>query len=211
MSNVDDLRIFSGLSRSDGAVAYLRHLVGSLESLYGYSNVMKPIADRAMDDVMSLIEVWAPHGLPEPGYGVTPSQRIGHTPIAYGWDSKVEEIEGGHRLTITNASEHIRYVIGGTDPHLIVKGGLTAGNLIFFWGEYGNRPWKNVTWGPKKSHEGPPGMRRFKWVDHPGIEQGNDFVARAARNQKDSVAKSTKEGTAGYVRRLMSNFGLKER
>lgn len=194
------------------AVTHLRNVIAAVEDIDAFKKTARPVADQAMQMFMSQIEAWQPYSSPEPYYGATPSQRLGHTPIGDGWRADTEETGSGFRISIANVSEHVRFVIGGTQPHPIpFEAGPSCEaenhNLFFWWGtrgEYG----KGKNWGPKKAGEGPPGLRKFLWVDHPGQEP-NNFVERAAMNQKRLVAEVTQENVGLYLTDLMSNFGLR--
>lgn len=195
----------------------LMSALANLESGDNYRQAMSQPMQRMLEDLYHEIKGRSPKGYPPGGgrpndpYGVPPSVRTGHSMISESWVRQIEMSDNpiGLSLQLLNFSEHVLAVVSGTPPHRIPKTGETK--LVFFWGD-AIKPGRG--WGPKgnpKHLENPKeGIRRFKWVDHPGIREPNPFIKTMAKDQKDRVGKEIGAAVGNYIRSTMISAGLEE-
>jgi hypothetical protein len=187
------------------AIAKLRQVIAALSALEGYDKAAEKMAEAARDMFMERIVALTPQSGTEPYYNVKPSIRVGHTPIIEGWVSRTEGIERGHRLSISNTSQHVLAVLGGVGKTTTISSRTPGGHLFFWWGTSGDYG-AGKSWGPKKGDE--PGMYTFLSVEHPG-QAANPFLPRAVKEKRPNVREVVKSGTGQYVTELMSNSGLR--
>ena len=182
--------------------------LADLNYKFDFAEEMELPAAMALDVLMKNIIKQQPHGHqeydPKGYYAVgTVSERIGHTPIEDGWRTSIEHTENGLKTQIKNVSQHISVVITGTEKKEYSIPSM-APSVFFWWG----RPQR---WPPLDGRD--PGYRRFPLVHpvtHPGQEE-NPFVARALHGSIPDMKHSVSWGVRGWLRRLMSNHGLRER
>lgn len=185
----------------------LQAIVGRLSGLGGFEDYAEKAGELCTQTMLRYIVLEQPYGHIEEFYGDTVSNRLRHTPIADGWRPETERFwdagSAGAVVRLKNVSEHIRWVIEGTQKHdyLIPYGGDGPRKLLFWWGE----PHR---WPAKDGEEA--GLRIFKRITHPGIVQGNKFVERAADAARPEMSEAVKTQVSNYIRDFMISNGLKE-
>lgn len=188
-------------------------VLNRLDRAEGFQQALKDPMQRSMETIHALLKYKSPIGYPPEGYdndpyGVSPSGRLGQHPIAESWIAMLEANEATPsrlKMKLSNYSQHVLAVVRGTKAHRIPRSGDTK--LVFFWGDTVK---SGSGWGPKGKHEGPPGIRRFKWVDHPGIKNPNPFIAQTKDDIKDPTKQDVKRAVSEYLRETIISAGFRE-
>lgn len=186
---------------------FVHRILDKLEDIDALKHFINDSANDIADRMGQALKLASPVGEVEPGFwGIKPSERLGQKAISQSWKMDVLDLPNGVSVQGRNLSEHVMCLIHGTPEHIITKRGLgkKGDNLYFWWGNYGT----NKGWGPKKGHEGGPGMRQFLWVDHPGIAP-NPFVKNTAMEQRVGIGTAVKSTVEKHVMNVMSSFGLR--
>ena len=169
-----------------------------LERTEGFADSLEPSVILARHALIFSIMDEQPYGHTEELYGTTVSQRLNHTPISDGWRSVIQEVAHGIKLSLSNVSEHVLAVLGGTPRHWEPMTG--AARMYFWWGHPHRWPQKDDL---------PPGPRLFRVVDHPGASP-NPFLSRAKDRATPSMRDHIKSGVADYIRQQFIAAGLRE-
>lgn len=150
-------------------------LIDALDDIpAGLASTSDDFLRRTMPQFYAAVKDAAPEGRDEPEFVLgnrkysfgRPSRRQGFKPIAEGWvDLEYSRSNTGDRVIssaqIKSRSEHIRWVIEGTDNHPEPK--YKPGPMVFFWFR------RNQGWGA--------------WhINHPGTD-GNNFVENLLANR----------------------------
>jgi len=173
----------------------IRRALDRLESLETYQEDMEPSARLAMEVMFGNLWSKSPVGKVEPFHNRTASQRLGHTPIQDGWVGDVRRAEGNNAVQMyaANISQHVMFFIKGTQPHRIPESGDAKPRLTFYWEH------------PSGKHIGGPGVRKFKWVDHPGAPSHN-LVPSAIEAALPAMVPHVVAGTKRFIEHSMEEL-----